>query len=76
MQRPDVPYLAPFMAFLLLLPLNDVMPYSLRPLAVEPFAAPESSDLLRCSPTHSSPTFRHDFRLSRPSNRPLLANFG
>ncbi len=33
-QRPDVPYMAPFMAFLLLLTLNDVFPYPLRPLAI------------------------------------------
>ena len=33
-ERPDVPYMAPFMAFLLLLPLNDWLPYELRPLAL------------------------------------------
>ena len=35
-----------------------------------------STYLLRCSPTDPSPTFRHDFRHSRHSSRPLLANFG
>ena len=33
-ERPDVPYMLPFMAFLLLLPLNDLLPYNWRPLAL------------------------------------------
>jgi membrane protease YdiL (CAAX protease family) len=32
--RPDIPYLVPFMAFLLLLPLNDWLPFSWRPVAI------------------------------------------
>lgn len=33
-ERPDLPYMIPFMAFLLLLPLNDLLPYHWRPLAI------------------------------------------
>lgn len=33
-ERPDVPYMAPFMMFLLLLTLNDALPYPLRPVAI------------------------------------------
>ncbi len=33
-ERPDVSYMVPFMAFLLLLTLNDLLPYSFRALAI------------------------------------------
>ena len=33
-ERPDVPYMVPFLMFLLLLPLNDALPYAWRPVAI------------------------------------------